>query len=133
MQRLEQYCFKICSINGLMIYIISPDSEKCHAKTVERCCRITGCGWNAINRTLNVCRILEVSVISTKGKRKLEYNGINYYWYIRRDSDYIPCIHIVSEDKTLQLTFGFDREIGVGIQYVKKLLARYLEEKGFIP
>ena len=49
------------------------------------------------------------------------------------NSDYIPCIHIASEDKTLQLTFGFDREIGVGIQYVKKLLARYLEEKGFIP
>lgn len=26
MQRLEQYCFKICSINGLMTYIISPES-----------------------------------------------------------------------------------------------------------
>lgn len=36
-------------------------------------------------------------MISTKGKRKLEYNGINHYWYIRRDSDYIPCIHIAAE------------------------------------
>lgn len=25
MQRLEQYCFTICSINGLMTYIISPE------------------------------------------------------------------------------------------------------------
>lgn len=66
-------------------------------------------------------------MISTKGKRKLEYNGINYYWYIKKDSDQIPRIHVVSEDKTLQLTFGFDREIGIGTQYVKELLARHLE------
>lgn len=68
-------------------------------------------------------------MISTKGKRKLEYEGVNYYWYIRKDSDHIPRIHIMSEDKALQLIFGFDREIGIGTQYVKKLLEKYLERK----
>ncbi|MDO4326456.1 MAG: hypothetical protein Q4E24_10565 [bacterium] len=68
-------------------------------------------------------------MISTKGKRKLEYKGINYYWNIRKDSAHIPCIHIMSEDKALQLIFSFDREIGIGTQYVKKLLEKYLEEK----
>ncbi|MCB7321210.1 hypothetical protein LIZ87_21055, partial [Lacrimispora sp. 210928-DFI.3.58] len=62
----------------------------------------------------------------TKGKRKLKYEGVNYYWYIKKDSDHIPCIHVVSEDKSLQLTFGFDREIGIETQYVKRFLKTYL-------
>lgn len=66
-------------------------------------------------------------MIATKGKRKLEYDGINYYWYIKKDSDLIPRIHVVSEDKALQLTFSFDREMGIGTQYVKELLAKHLE------
>ena len=44
-----------------------------------------------------------------------------------KDSDHIPRIHVVSEDKALQLTFSFDREIGIGTQYVKELLAKQLE------
>ena len=44
-----------------------------------------------------------------------------------KDSDHIPRIHVVSEDKALWLTFGFDREIGIGTQYVKELLAKQLE------
>ncbi len=68
-------------------------------------------------------------MILTKGKRKLEYHGINYYWYIKKDSDHIPWIHIMSEDKSLQLVRGFDREIGIGTQYIRDLLSRYLEGK----
>lgn len=68
-------------------------------------------------------------MISTKRKRKLEYKGIHYYWYIKKDSDHIPRIYVVSEDKTLRLTFSFDSEIGIGTQYVKKLLEKYWEEK----
>jgi len=65
-------------------------------------------------------------MISTKRKRKLEYQGIKYYWYIKKDSDHISRIHIMSEDKSLQLVRGFDREIGIGTQYIRDLLSRHL-------
>ena len=35
-------------------------------------------------------------MISKKGKRKIIYNGVKYYWYIK-----YPFIYIISEDKNL--------------------------------
>lgn len=68
-------------------------------------------------------------MISIKGKHRLKYEGISYYWPVRKDSAPILRIHIISEDKALQRTFCFGREIGIGTQYVKKLLEMYREEK----
>lgn len=52
-----------------------------------------------------------------------------YYWSVRKNANGSPRIRIMSEDKSLQLTCGFDREIGIGTHHIKKLLIRYLEEK----
>ncbi len=35
----------------------------------------------------------------------------------------------MSEDKSLQLVRGFDREIGIGTQHIRDLLSRHLERK----
>ncbi len=59
-------------------------------------------------------------MILKKGKRKLNYNGTVYYWYIK-----YPCIYIISEDKKLHLKYGFDKEIPIGPQYIKDLIERY--------
>ena len=61
-------------------------------------------------------------MISKKGKRRVEFGGETYYWFIKKNGDGIPEITIVSEDKSLRLTYGFDREMGIGAQYIKTLL-----------
>ncbi len=65
-------------------------------------------------------------MISTKGKRKLEYENQTFYWYIKKDENGSPRIHILSEDKKLQLKFPFDREIGIGTGYIIELLEKHL-------
>lgn len=69
-------------------------------------------------------------MIATKRKRKLTFEGKNYYWYIREEgTDWrSPVIHIISEDKKLRLAYHFDRDIAVGTQYIKELLAMYFTE-----
>ena len=66
-------------------------------------------------------------MIATKRKRKLTFEGKNYYWYIREEgTDWrSPVIHIISEDKKLRLAYHFDRDIAIGTQYIKDLLAMY--------
>jgi hypothetical protein len=66
-----------------------------------------------------------VLMLNTKGKRKLEYMEQVYYWYIKLH-DGIPKIHIMSEDKKLQLCYGFDKEIPVSSGYIVKLLSGHL-------
>ena len=47
-------------------------------------------------------------MISRKRKRKLVYNGIIYYWYVK-----YPYIYIISEDKKLNLQYCFDKDIPI--------------------
>lgn len=61
-------------------------------------------------------------MISSKGKRKVIYDGIQYYWYIK-----YPLIYIISEDKKLHLQYGFDKDIPIDTQYIKNLLSHYYE------
>lgn len=61
-------------------------------------------------------------MISSKGKRKVIFNGIPYYWYIK-----YPLIYIISEDKELHLQYGFDKDIPIDTQYIKNLLLHYYE------
>lgn len=61
-------------------------------------------------------------MISTKGKRKVVFEGNTYYWHIKKDENEILWIHIVSEDKSVYMKHGFDKEISVGSQYIKDIL-----------
>lgn len=63
-------------------------------------------------------------MILRKGKRKIVYNGMIYYWYVKN-----PCIYIISEDKKLHLKYGFDKEICIGPQYIEHLLYGYYSQK----
>lgn len=62
-------------------------------------------------------------MISKKGKRKLVFQDKIYYWYIKKNSEGIPQIHISSEDKTVFLIRYFDSELCIGPQYIKSILA----------
>jgi len=64
-------------------------------------------------------------LISEKGKRKLEYQGNVYYWYIENDKDGVPKMRIISDDKKLQLTRGFDSEMVISSMYIKEVLKKH--------
>lgn len=52
--------------------------------------------------------------VSSKGKRKHIYNNETYYWFVRKNSEGIPRIHIISDDKIIHLERAmFDTEVPV--------------------
>ncbi|MCM1303998.1 MAG: hypothetical protein NC305_00970 [Lachnospiraceae bacterium] len=62
-------------------------------------------------------------MVSSKGKRKLEYNGTVYYWFVRKNAADIPRIHILSEDKRVNLEYPcMDSEVPVVPAYIRELL-----------
>lgn len=69
-----------------------------------------------------------VKMIAAKGKRKLFFRGMNYYWHIKKNSDGIPQILISSEDKSLFLRFFYDVEMIIGPQEIRALLSKYADK-----
>ena len=66
--------------------------------------------------------------VSTKGKRKHIYNNETYYWFVRKNSEGIPHIHIISDDKKINLERAvFDTEVPVTGAYINKLLEEYFK------
>lgn len=74
-------------------------------------------------------------MVSGKNKRRIEYKGTNYYWYVRI-SDYghskhnLPHhshrIHIMSDDKKVHLEYPFlDTEVPVTPRDIRKHLKEY--------
>lgn len=69
-------------------------------------------------------------MISTKGKRKVNFGGETFYWYVKKNAMGSPKIHISSEDKKVRWEYGFDREMTVDNGYIKKLLETHFENNG---
>lgn len=68
-------------------------------------------------------------MISKKGKRKIEYDDNIFYWYVRKNPEGNPRIHILSEDKRINLEFApFDSEIPVTPKEIKAKLERYFDK-----
>lgn len=68
-------------------------------------------------------------MVSKKGKRKFEYNGKTFYYFVRANSAGIPRIHILSDDKKINLEYPLlDREIPAVPSYVKQLLTDYFSK-----
>ena len=66
--------------------------------------------------------------VSPKEKRKHIYNNETYYWFVRKNSEGIPRIHIISEDKKIHLERAmFDTEVPVTGAYINKLLDEYFK------
>lgn len=66
-------------------------------------------------------------MINEKGKKKLEFQGENYYWFVRKDTDGSPKLHIISADKKLQLKYGLDKEMTISAAYIKDVLQKHYE------
>ncbi|MBQ1327994.1 MAG: hypothetical protein IIY49_08205 [Eubacterium sp.] len=61
--------------------------------------------------------------VSPKGKRKHIYKNKTYYWSVRKNSEGILRIHIISDDKKTNLERSmFDTELPVTGAYINKLL-----------
>lgn len=65
-------------------------------------------------------------MVSRKNKRRIEYEGTTYYWYVRIN-DHGHRIHIISDDKKVHLEYPFsDTEVPVTPQEIRKHLKAYL-------
>ena len=70
-------------------------------------------------------------MVSGKNKRKIEYEGTDYYWYVRVN-DHGHKVHIISEDKNLHLEYPFiDTEVPVTPQNIRKHLKKYILPETF--
>lgn len=68
-------------------------------------------------------------MISTKGKRKIDYKGTPFYWFVRSNGVGILRIHILSEDKKINLEYPlFDSEVSVTPAYIRHLLDEHFEK-----
>ncbi len=66
--------------------------------------------------------------VSLKGKRKHIYNNETYYWFVRKNGEGIPRIHIISDDKKIHLERAmFDTEVPVTGAYINILLDEYFK------
>lgn len=66
-------------------------------------------------------------MVAKDNKRKIEYAGITYYWYVRIN-DRGHRVHILSEDKKVYLEYPFlDTEIPITPQTIRKHLKEYYD------
>lgn len=64
-------------------------------------------------------------MVSGKKKRKIEYKGTIYYWYVRIKS-HTHRIHIISCDKRVHLEYPFpDTEVPVTPRDIRKHLKKH--------
>ena len=68
-------------------------------------------------------------MISGKGKRKLQFEGTTYFWWIKKDASGHPRIYVISEDKRVYFERSFDKEIGIGTGYIESLLRVHEEQE----
>jgi len=67
--------------------------------------------------------------VSKKGKRKFEYEGKLFYWFVRSNDSGKFRIHILSEDKKINLDYPmFDSEVPVTPLYIRQLLDDYFTQ-----
>lgn len=65
-------------------------------------------------------------MVHSKNKRKIEYGGNTYYWYVRI-TDRGHRVHILSNDKKVHLEYPFlDTEVPVTPQDIRNHLKDYL-------
>lgn len=66
-------------------------------------------------------------MVSKNGKRKIEYKGGVYYWYVRIVNNEHR-VHIMSDDKKVKLDYPFfDSEIPITPQVIRQHLNEYYD------
>ena len=67
-------------------------------------------------------------MVSKERKRKIVYNDKIFYWFVRVDDNGNMRIHILSEDKKINLEYPpFDSELPVTPSYIRRLLDNFLK------
>lgn len=65
--------------------------------------------------------------VSPKRKRKLLIDDTLFYYFIRKNNDGIPRLHIISDDKKINLERPlFDTEVPVLKSYIYKIIKEYI-------
>lgn len=65
-------------------------------------------------------------MVSKKGTRKIEFEGNNFYWFVRRNADGYIRIHILSEDKKVHLEFPpIDSEDIIQPAFIRERLKKH--------
>lgn len=65
-------------------------------------------------------------MVAKKGKRKMEYEGNIFYWFVRVDDNGNMRIRILSDNKKINLEYPpFDSEVPVTPSYIRSLLDNY--------
>ena len=68
-------------------------------------------------------------MVSKMGKRKIEYEGAIYYWYISVGENGHR-VHIISEDRKVKLEYPFlDTEVPITPQVIRNHLKQYIGDK----
>lgn len=68
-------------------------------------------------------------MVSKKHKRAFEYDGSLFFWFVRANEAGILNIHILSEDKKINLEYSlFDSEVPVTPVYIRHLLDSYFNK-----
>jgi hypothetical protein len=61
--------------------------------------------------------------INKTGKRKIVVDGKEYYWFVRVENDGSHRIHIITDDKKINLVYPMpDTEASVTPEYISRLL-----------
>lgn len=64
-------------------------------------------------------------MVFKKNKRKIHYEGTNYYWYVRVNG-HSHRVHIISDDKKVHLEYPFfDTEIPVTPKDIRNHLKKF--------
>lgn len=70
-------------------------------------------------------------MVSERRKRKVEYEGNIYYWFVKKNRSGIPRIHILSGDKKICLEYPLlDTELSVTPREIKGHLKNILKTEG---
>lgn len=68
-------------------------------------------------------------MVSKKRKRKIVYNDKIFYWFVRVNDNGNMRIHILSEDKKINLEYpSFDSELPVTPSYIRQLLNKFFNK-----
>lgn len=70
-------------------------------------------------------------LVSKKGTRKIEYNGNDFYWFVRRNQFGALKIHILSGDKKIRLEYPpIDTEVSTTPKDIRRFLDDYFKSNG---
>lgn len=68
-------------------------------------------------------------MILKKGKRKIVFQEHIFYWFVRTNPAGYQKIHIMSEDKKVNLEFPpIDSEVPIEPSYIKELLKKHFDQ-----